>query len=73
MPPWSRVRHRIERELAREQEQLGIARALVEDATRDTVLWIESAALGNSAEERVHVLAMQKVLADLARDRDRLS
>jgi hypothetical protein len=31
------------------------------------MLWIGSAALGNSAEERVHVLAMQKTLADLAR------
>jgi len=67
MPPWSRVRHRIERERAREQEQLGVARALIEDATGDTMLWIGSAALGNSAEERVHALAMQKALADLAR------
>jgi hypothetical protein len=48
----------------REQEQLDICRALVEDATKDTVLWLED---NPSAEERVHVLAIQEGLATLAR------
>jgi hypothetical protein len=51
----------------REQEQLNVARALIEDATRDALLWMESASLGNSAEEWVHVLAMQETLVNLGR------
>jgi len=35
MPPWSRVRQRIEKEMARQQEHLNTSRALIEDATRD--------------------------------------
>ena len=48
----------------REQEQLDIIRALIEDATKDTTLWLQG---DPSAEERVHVLAIQTGLADLAR------
>ena len=52
----------------REQEQLDVARALLEDATRDTVLWLQA---NPSAEEKTHVLATQERLADLARIIDR--
>jgi hypothetical protein len=48
----------------REQEQLEIIRALIEDATRDTTLWVQA---DSSAEERAHVFAIQTGLADLAR------
>jgi hypothetical protein len=48
----------------REQEQLEIIRALIEDATKDTTLWLQD---DPSAEERIHVLAIQTGLADLAR------
>jgi hypothetical protein len=48
----------------REQEQLEVIRALVEDATRDTTLWVQA---DPSAEERAHVFAIQTRLADLAR------
>jgi hypothetical protein len=47
-----------------EQEQLESLHALIEDATRGTVLWLQD---NPSAEERVHVLAIQGLLADLAR------
>ncbi len=47
-----------------EQEQLDICRALIEDATPDTVLWLQA---NPSPEERVHVLAIQGLLAELAR------
>jgi hypothetical protein len=47
-----------------EQERLDVCRALIEDATRDTTLWLQS---DPSAEERVHVLAIQAQLAGLAR------
>src|SRR5947209_7926845 len=46
------------------QEQLEINRALIEDATRDTALWLQD---NPSAEERVYVLAIQGLLAELAR------
>jgi ribosome-binding protein aMBF1 (putative translation factor) len=48
----------------REQEQLEIIRARIEDATRDTTLWVQA---DSSAEERAHVFAIQTGLADLAR------
>jgi len=48
----------------REQQQLEIARALIEDATRETVLRLQA---NPSAEERVHVSALQERLADLDR------
>jgi hypothetical protein len=47
-----------------EQEQLEICRALIEDATPDTVLWLQASP---SAEERDHILAIQGLLAELAR------
>ena len=47
-----------------EQEQLDICRALIEDSTPDTVLWLQA---NPSTEERAHVLAIQGLLADLAR------
>jgi len=47
-----------------EQEQLDICRALIEDATKDTTLWLQA---DPSAEERVHILAIQAGLTDLAR------
>jgi hypothetical protein len=47
-----------------EQEQLDICRALIEDATKDTALWLQGDA---SAEERVHVLEIQTGLANLTR------
>ena len=47
-----------------EQEQLEICRALIEDATPDTVLWLQA---NPSAEERDLVLAIQGLLAELAR------
>lgn len=47
-----------------EQEQLEICRALIEDATKDTTLWLQGNA---SAEERVHVLEIQTGLANLTR------
>jgi hypothetical protein len=47
-----------------EQEQLDILRPLIEDATKDSVLWLQS---DSSAEERAHVLALQTGLTDLAR------
>jgi ribosome-binding protein aMBF1 (putative translation factor) len=47
-----------------EQEQLEINPALIEDAAKDTTLWLQA---NPSAEERVHVLAIQAGLADLAR------
>jgi hypothetical protein len=46
------------------QEFLGSIRGLIEDATRDTTLWLRA---DSSAEERTHVLAMQERLADLDR------
>jgi hypothetical protein len=51
----------------REQGQLEAARALIEDANLDTAIWMGSACLGFSAEERVHVMAMSQRLTDLAR------
>jgi hypothetical protein len=48
----------------REQEQLAIIRAQIEDATKDTILWLQA---DPSAEERVHVFAIQAELANLAR------
>jgi len=44
-------------------EQVSI-RGLIEDATRDTTLWLQA---DPSAEEQAHVLAIQERLADLAR------
>jgi hypothetical protein len=49
-------------------EELGSIRGLMEDATRDTTLWLQA---DPSAEERNHVLAIQRRLADLARMIDR--
>lgn len=57
---WADERHND----SREQEQLDIAYALVIDATKDTSLWLQA---NPSAEEQVHVLAMQERLAGLAR------
>lgn len=47
-----------------EQEKLDTCRTLIEDATKDTVLWLQA---NPSTEERVHVPAIQGLLADLAR------
>jgi hypothetical protein len=47
-----------------EQEQLDSSRAVIEDATRDTVFWLQA---NPSAEERVHVLAIEERLAALDR------
>jgi hypothetical protein len=47
-----------------EQEALNIARALIEDATQDTVLWLQA---DPSAVEREYVRAIQARLADLSR------
>lgn len=57
---WDELRHNDRRE----QEQLDVARALIEDATRDSALWLQA---DPSAEERVHVVALQARLADLDR------
>jgi hypothetical protein len=46
------------------QESLGSIRGLIEDATKDTIVWLQD---DPSAEERVHVLAIQTGLVDLAR------
>jgi hypothetical protein len=48
----------------REQAQLDVLNILIEDATQDTERWLHT---DLSAEERVHVLAMQEQLAELAR------
>jgi lambda repressor-like predicted transcriptional regulator len=45
-------------------DELGSIRGLIEDATRDTTLWLQA---DPSAEERAHVLAMQERLASLDR------
>jgi hypothetical protein len=45
-------------------DELGGLRGLIEDATRDTTLWLQA---DPSAEERAHVLAMQERLASLDR------
>jgi hypothetical protein len=45
-------------------EEPGSIRGLIEDAERDTVLWLQA---NPSAEERAHVLGMQRRLADLDR------
>jgi hypothetical protein len=45
-------------------DELGGIRGLSEDARRDTILWLQA---DPSAEERVHVLAIQGLLANLAR------
>lgn len=45
-------------------DELGSIRGLIEDASRDTVLWLQA---NPSAEERAHVLGMQYRLADLDR------
>ncbi|SRR6266851_601877 len=47
-----------------EQEQLEVIRAQIEDATKDTLRWLQA---NPTAEERVHVLAIQELLADLGR------
>ncbi len=49
---------------SRELEQLNIARALLEDATRETALWLQAIP---SKEEGYHLLAMQERLAGLQR------
>ncbi len=48
----------------RQLEELGSIRGLIEDALRDTVLWLQA---NPSAEERAHVLGMQDRIADLDR------
>jgi hypothetical protein len=45
-------------------DELGSIRGLIEDASRDSVLWLQG---DPSAEERAHVLEMQGRLADLDR------
>jgi hypothetical protein len=45
-------------------DELGSIRGLITDATKDTALWLQA---DPTAEERVHVLAIQERLADLAR------
>jgi hypothetical protein len=45
-------------------DELGSIRGLIEDATKDTTLWLQA---DPSAEERAHVLAMQERLTDLDR------
>jgi hypothetical protein len=45
-------------------EEPGSIRGLIEDALRDTVLWLQA---NPSAEERAHVLGMEERLADLDR------
>lgn len=47
-----------------EQEQLEVIKALIEDGTRDTVVWLRDYPL---VEERVHVLSIQGLLVDLDR------
>jgi hypothetical protein len=47
-----------------QRDELGGIRGLIEDATKDTVLWLQA---DPSAEERAHVLAIQERLAGLAR------
>jgi hypothetical protein len=56
-------RHEVNND-RREQEQLDALHILVEDATQDTERWLQADLL---PEERVHVLAMQERLAELAR------
>jgi hypothetical protein len=46
------------------KQKLDDCRALIEDATKDTTLWLQA---DPSAEERNHVLAIQERLTDLAR------
>ncbi|HTF25208.1 MAG TPA: helix-turn-helix transcriptional regulator [Candidatus Limnocylindria bacterium] len=45
-------------------DEIGSIRGLIEDATKDTALWLQA---DPSAEERAHVLAMQERLTDLDR------
>jgi hypothetical protein len=45
-------------------DELGSIRGLITDATKDTALWLQA---NPSAEGRVHVLAIQERLANLAR------
>jgi hypothetical protein len=47
-----------------EQEQLEASRAVIEEATKDTQLWVQA---NPSTDERVHVLAIQRLLTELAR------
>jgi hypothetical protein len=48
----------------REKVELEIIRARIEDATKDTILWLQ---VDPSAEERVHVVGIQAQLTDLDR------